>query len=420
MRNSRSLSLALRAAVGLLLVVPVSGAAIGEGANPEAPAVPEAPKTLPQEGFFSSLKQAVNKGSDHEVVRGHFDLGDPPNTHRYYCLVDSKTGKREPNAVLGTAVPGPGGMTAVRDSSVSMYSCATAERAGMLVSTGYPTGGAPAPPRVLPGEGQSQQSMPPISTPAPRNASPPASLYSGEHFDVAGVRLGMSPDEVRAVLRSKNLPAYCEAMEMLGHLPNARFMNMISTSGGDTLTGEGETFDVMFTPVPGKERAMAIVHSVGYSPAHAVRETALESGLIKKYGGFAPGASLPASPTWRIQNGGAVLVGDPCNGRGTFGGVIGLNGGIGPRQNVALQTTAEEFKSQIEGCGIAIITEDHSTANGNAPRADRIIKRVTVTAYSPSLGLEGATAAGQLGRTAGDSKGKTGESGAREAPAPNL
>src|ERR1700716_2774158 len=54
----------------------------------------DAPTSLPQQSFFSSLKQAFNKDFDHEVVRGHFDLGSPPNAHRYYCLVDPKTGKK--------------------------------------------------------------------------------------------------------------------------------------------------------------------------------------------------------------------------------------------------------------------------------------------------------------------------------------
>ena len=73
------------------------------------------------------------------------------------------------------------------------------------------------------------------------------------------------------------------------------------------------------------------------------------------------------------------------------------------RENLALKWTAEDFKSQIEHCGVAIVTEDHFTANGGALRADRLVTRFTVTAYSPSIGFEGATTAGQLIHAAGGS-----------------
>jgi len=119
-------------------------------AQPANSSADDAPKTLPQDGFFSSLKQAAKQGYDHEVVRGHFDLGTPPNVHRYYCLVDVKTHAKEPNGVLGDPVPAPGGMTAIKNSSVSMYTCANAEKQGMLVTAGYGVGVAAAAPRMGP------------------------------------------------------------------------------------------------------------------------------------------------------------------------------------------------------------------------------------------------------------------------------
>jgi len=130
-------------ALGVTLCV---GAFNGVLANPQtgtdsaAPATPSsssAPPSLPEDSFFSSLKQAFNKDFDHEVVRGHFDQGSPPSAHRYYCLVDPKTGKRESNGVLGKTIPMPGGMTGIKDSSVSLYRCADAEKQGLLVTAGY-------------------------------------------------------------------------------------------------------------------------------------------------------------------------------------------------------------------------------------------------------------------------------------------
>jgi len=383
----------------------------------------DAQKSLPQQSFFSSLKQAFNKDFEHEVVRGHFELGSPPNVRRYYCLVDVKTGKREPNGVLGQPVVLGDGRTSIRDGSVSLYSCDNAEKQGMLVTAGY---GSSV------GAGS-------VIAPAPQTqiqaAAPALPDVSPDKVDVAGVKLGMSPDEVRAILKSKKLLDYYESTEALGRfdpaqgtlqpIANGRFVNVIATWAppppvGDARGEEGESYEVMFTPVPGRERAMAIVHSTGYSSANAVREATLDNGLVKKYGGFATADDLPESPTWRFQSGGNVQVGDPCNRRGIFGGLGGLDVGNATRQNLALKTTPDEFRFQMDRCGIAIVTEDHSTANGGAPRADRIVMRFTVTAYSPSIGFEGATTAAQLIQSAGEAVNKASAARVKDTLGPNL
>jgi hypothetical protein len=395
-------------------------------------------QSLPQQSFLSSLKQAFNKDFDREVVRGHFDLGSPPNVHRYYCLVDPKTRKREPNGVLGEPVPVHDGMIGIKAGSVSLYSCADAEKQGMLVTTGYVSsvgaGGVIAPAAQAQAQAQTQAEAQ-AQTQA-QAAAPALPDLSPDQVDVGGVKLGMSPDEVRAILKSKKLPDYYESTEALSHfdstrgamqpIANGRFVNIIATWApppsspvGDAAE-DGESYEVMFTPVPGKERAMAIVHSVGYTPANAVREAALDNGLVKKYGGFTTPDDLPGSPTWRFQRGGNVQVGDPCNRRGIFGGLAGLNAGNATRQNLALKTSLDEFRFQIERCGIAIVTEDHSTANSGAPRADRIVTRFTVTAYSPSIGFEGAAAAVQQIQSTGEAVSKASAARGKDQPAPNL
>jgi hypothetical protein len=175
----------------------------------------------------------------------------------------------------------------------------------------------------------------------------------------------------------------------------------------------------MFTPVPGRQRVMAIVHSVGYSPENAPREVALENGLIKKYGSVTGSNSLPESPTWRFQAGGTVQGGDPCNRRGLFGGLGALSVAKAARENLALKKTPDEFQSQIDRCGMAIVTEDHFTANGGALREDRLVTRFTVTAYSPSIALEGARSAAQLIQAArGTAAGEAART--KDQPAPNL
>src|SRR6202051_4555118 len=127
---------------------------------------------------------------------------------------------------------------------------------------------------------------------------------------------------------------------------------------------------------------MGIVQSVGYSLRNAIHESTLESGLIKKYGGFAGSNDLPESPTWRIRNGGNVQAGDSCN--GIFGGLGGLNVAK-PRENIALKRAPDDFRSQIDRCGTAVVTEDHHTANGGALREDRLGSRILVTDIRPLL-----------------------------------
>ena len=423
-------------------------------AQPANSSADDAPKTLPQDGFFSSLKQAAKQGYDHEVVRGHFDLGTPPNVHRYYCLVDVKTHAKEPNGVLGDPVPAPGGMTAIKNSSVSMYTCANAEKQGMLVTAGYGVGVAatapvPAPQEQPPGQAVKLAQPPmPVQAPAPTQAPTStqaampapmplaASPVSPNQIDIGGVKLGMSPDEVRAVLKSKKLLDYTESAETLSFLdpakgatqavPNGRFVNLIAAwtpppaGPADAYRVDGESYEVMFTPVPGREQAMGIIHTVGYSPANAIHEVALENGLTKKYGGFAESDDLPTSPTWRIQSAGNVQVGDPCNRRATLGGLGALNAANPARENLALKWSPEDFKSQIEHCGLAIVTEDHFTENGGALRADRLVTRFTVTAYSPSIGLEGAKGAEQLIHAAGGPARKSDASRAKTLPPSSL
>lgn len=380
-----------------------------------------ASQSLPQENILSSITESLRLDPDHEVVRGHFDLGSPPNAHRYYCLIDAKSGRREPNGVLGNPVRLPDGRTGLKIDSVSLYRCDDAETRGMLITAGYvpnTPGGAPA-------------ALSPHVPNAPTASAPAASPGK---IDVAGVKLGMPLDQVRALLKSKNLREYNESMETLSYwdaakiamrpLAHGRFVSSIAAwsvpVAGDPMNVDGEAFEVMFTPVPGGQRVMAIVHSVGYSLANAVREIALENGLVGKYGGYTQAGDLPDAPTWRLQRGGNVQVGDSCERRAMFGGLGGLNLADRPRENIALKTPLAELQFEVEHCGVAIVTEDHYTANGGALGADRLVTRFTVTAYSPSVALAGAKSAAQLIQAAKGALNGAEASGTKIEPAPYL
>ena len=298
-------------AAGLVLCLGGSGGALAD--PPAGAASSNGQPAVPSGNFFSSLKQAINADFDREVVRGHFDVGSPPDVHRYYCLVDAKTGKKEANGVGGQPILRPDGMTGIKSGAVSFYSCGNAEQQGSLVTEGY----------VLSVDAVAANTA---AAPAPQQTATATVVnnVSADKIDVAGVKLGMSPDQVRAVLKSKRLLDYYESAETLdtesskgAMRSNAggRFVNVIAawtsppSSRAVDASGEGaESYEVMFTPVPGNERAMAIVHSAAYSPANAVREMAVENALVTKYGGYSGSAELPRSPTWRIQRGGSVLV----------------------------------------------------------------------------------------------------------------
>ena len=252
-------------------------------------------------------------------------------------------------------------------------------------------------------------------------AAPTAiSRFSSGMIDISGVKLGMSPEQVRAVFKSKNLRDHNEWSESLSYrdaatgktqpVASGRFVSVIAASSPAAAAAEGnyetegESLEVMFTPVPGQERAMAIVHTVGYSPVNAIHETALEAGLIEKYGGFTTAGGLPQSATWAYQSGGIVTVGDSCGRRGMLGGLGSLRV-PSARENIALKRSADELQFEVQHCGIAIVTEDHHTANGGALREERMVTRYTVTAYSPALAAEGAARAEEILRAAGHTRG---------------
>src|SRR5580700_4979239 len=167
-------------AVGLLLLLGEHAEAV---ADPPATATGSAPsgsatdaQSLEAKGsFMSSLKQAFSEDLDKEVVRGHFDVGSAPDTHRYYCLVNPKTGRNEPNAVSGQTVSRRDGTTGVSGVAVSPLSCADAEQKGLLITSGYVL------PRGAPSAkaGVSGNAVPPPAQPAAAAApvaAPPSAV----------------------------------------------------------------------------------------------------------------------------------------------------------------------------------------------------------------------------------------------------
>jgi hypothetical protein len=293
-------------------------------------------------------------------------------------------------------------MTGIKPGgAVSPASCVKAQEQGMLVTTGYVVNLGP--------KAKASASAPVAASTATSVPAPTRS--QADRIDVAGVRLGMSPEQVRSALKIKQLSSYLESAAVLA-AGGARYVNIIAA--WTATSSNEESFQVLFTPVPGKERVMAIIHSASYEGADSSGAAALAGGLVTKYGGYATAGDVPDTPTWRLQSAGSMLTGDACNRRALFGGMHTVDAAVANRQNPALTTTADEFRYQIEQCGVAIVTEDHLD---DASHAGHPVTRFTITAYSPSIGLEGATTATQLIQAATGAAGKSAEA---RVTTPNL
>jgi hypothetical protein len=204
--------------LAVILAISFGGSGFGGCAalaDPQAPegngaaassAAGDAQTPAPTGNFFSSLKQAFKQDLNRDVVRGHFDVGSPPDTHRFYCLVDAKTGKSESNGVAGELVLRSDGMTGVKAGAVSFYSCVTAEQQGILVTTGYTlspslrskVASAPPAPSASSAPPASPAPSAPTTSPAPPASSSPPAPADASAPDVAPVA-GALQTEIMAV-----------------------------------------------------------------------------------------------------------------------------------------------------------------------------------------------------------------------------
>ncbi|MGH8132438.1 MAG: cupin domain-containing protein [Steroidobacteraceae bacterium] len=290
----------LRLAVGLVLFCagasapaePPPGAGTGSS---ESPASSDAQSLTPTGSIFSSLKQGIAQDPDHEVVRGHFDAGSPPQLHRYYCLVDLKTGKREPYGVAGQLVPRRDGMTGIKGVAVTLYRCADAEQKGLLVTAGYIVSG---------GASASSVSRKIIPAPPVKGAEPAADFLfvritpaDVRWQDVAGghgvqtATLQGDPDGPGLYVIRVRFPPH--VMDQPHWHPNARYVTVLE---GTWYTGTGTTFDpARAVPLPA---GSLMVH-----PARAPHwdGSASDESVVVQISGYGPGTTTqvdPKQPFW--------------------------------------------------------------------------------------------------------------------------
>jgi hypothetical protein len=217
------------------LAYPQSGEGNGAAASSAAG---DAQTPAPTGNFFSSLKQAFQQDLNREVVRGHFDVGSPPDSHRYYCLVDAKTGKGETNGVAGEPVLRPDGMTGIKAGAVSFYSCANAEQQGILVTTGY----------TLSQGLRSKVAAAPPASPAPPAASP--ALREAKAPEAAPVTAPVTAP-VAATMQTEILAVYARFIAGQNAHDRAAVSDVLLDSkdfvwaqmGGNSLWGHKEAMD---------------------------------------------------------------------------------------------------------------------------------------------------------------------------------
>lgn len=372
----------------------------------------------PKKGFLSSLGDSFKQAIDPKAVRGYFDAAG----QRYYCLVDTKTGANQDAAVQGLVTKLDNGSSTINTPTTTTLSCDKVEKLGKLMLMAGSTN-MPAP------MGGAEQRAGAASTSTGIDVSALA-------IDVSGVKLGMSLDEVRAVLKAKGFGKYKEWTKTLAYMdqingggsrmiPNGQWVNVVATwippppsQRGPSFTSDGESYFVEFTPVPGHERAILITHTVGYSTANAIRQSTLEDGLAKKYRDFprSTATGTPASPSWIFEAGGAVH-GDAAQACRLVAAVPDELD-IGERGN-------ESTNSALAGgwpqrCGVAMVMAEQYVQNYNAALADRIVTRFSVRAYSTALAIEGRLAAAELVHAAEAATNKAAADRVKDRPAPSL
>jgi hypothetical protein len=378
--------------------------------------------TPQKKGFFSSLSSAVRQGFDPKAVRGYFDQGGI----RYYCLTDTKTGEVVPNAVMGTTTPEPNGHLSFHQTGVSAISCDDIERSGKLVLQSSQKSQGAATPSQLQQNAEGQSA---------RGGSTLASTTTNDlaRFEVAGLRLGAPPDEIRRTLKAKRLQEYDEGTATLSFddqihgpnhrtpIPNGHFLNVIATATfavdhqvGSGIFVDSDWFEVHFSPLPGSEQAIEIVRTVSYSPEHAIRETALIDELKRKYGepsnelkyaGHVQSRGLSTHGFIWITGTSADLCkhfaapsleqvdDDATYGPRDFQSVLGHDS---PNAATNVAFVIPVVWQRLQACGSLVLTVSWITRNSDAPAEQHVVAKMQVAASALQLGKQAAFAAAQM------------------------
>lgn len=227
--------------------------------------------------------------------------------------------------------------------------------------------------------------------------------------DVAGVKLGMSPEEVRAVLAARKLTGSKEFKHTIAY-PDPVTHQYQSIQGTEYLyaivgwigsfapTDNWQTIDVVFSPQPGHERVVEVSRVVNYSSGDAVALQTLRTQLVGKYG--RPWYDNPlGNIRWVYPPGaGGSVVPNTCHVLSwDFSAVIPSTYGTPdhPQLNIpqpggTVFKFAPQLWSREAQCERAQASAFYRSLNGNAPEADRVITQFTVSVLDTDLARDAA------------------------------
>jgi len=228
----KSLRIPGRSPALVLSLLLLAGGERASRADPPSPAggTPPGSDSSGHGGFLSSLKQAFSQNVERDVVWAHFDVGSAPDTHRFYCLLDPKTGKREPNGVAGEPFLRPDGTTGLKAPAISPVSCSDAEQKGLLVTSGYTV------------KAGARRASGPVAAPAPTPpAAPAAAAASAPAAATAAPAAAAASAPVVAVAPAAASHSQGSELRTQMEAVNATFLAAYNTQNG-------VAFKAMYTP----------------------------------------------------------------------------------------------------------------------------------------------------------------------------
>jgi len=238
----KSLRIPRRSPALVLSLLLLAGGARVSPADPPSPAggTPGGSASSSQGGgFLSSLKQAFSQNVDRDVVWAHFDVGTAPDTHRFYCLLDPKTGKREPNGVAGEPFLRRDGTTGLKAPAISPVSCSDAEQKGLLVTSGY---------TMKPG---AHSASGPVAAPAPTPPAAPAAAAASAPAAATAAPASAAASAAPASAAA-SAPGVAVAPAAASHPQGSDLRTQMETVNATFVaaynTQNGAAFKAMYTP----------------------------------------------------------------------------------------------------------------------------------------------------------------------------
>jgi ketosteroid isomerase-like protein len=225
--------------LSLLLLAGGENASLADPPGP-AGATETNPPSSSHGGFLSSLKQAFSQNVERDVVWAHFDVGSAPDTHRFYCLLDPKTGKREPNGVAGEPFQRRDGTIGLKGPAISPVSCSDAEQKGLLVTSGY---------TIKPGAGSASGS---VTAPLPTPSAAPAAAAASAPAAAAAPAATSAPAAAAAAVTAVAPAAapHPQGSDLRAQMEsaNANFLAAYNTQNGAAFKGMYTPDAMLFAP----------------------------------------------------------------------------------------------------------------------------------------------------------------------------